>query len=113
MRAGNLRKRASFAARDPNAIGASGERLPQWTMVSGGSSMPCMLVPMRGREVEEAGADVWRQPLDLVVRSNSVTRTITTEHRVTVDGYTYNIRDIHNPDQRNRKLVMRVEVAPE
>lgn len=113
MRGGMLRKRASFESRDPAAVDASGQRLAQWTAVSGGSSVPCDLVPKRGTEVVEAGGTQDRAPKELIVRSDSTSRSITTSHRVTVDGVTYNIRDIHNPDRRDRKLVMWVEEAPE
>lgn len=114
MRAGTLRKRATFQARTPGASGASGERLSSWANVPGASSVPCSLLPRRGVETEEAGGLHERQEMVLRCRSNSKTRAITPRHRVTVDGITYNIRSIVNPDQRDKALEMRViEGEPE
>jgi head-tail adaptor len=114
MRAGGLRKRANFEARNKGAAGPSGERLAAWATITGAGSVPCSLLPRKGAEIVEAGGIRTAQELVLTCRSNSVTRTITPDNRVTVDSVVFNIRAIVNPDQRNRALEMTLDQgAPE
>lgn len=108
MRAGSLRKRVTFEEVNEGAVGDRGERLAAWRAVSGGSCVPCALLPRRGGEREDFGGLTEYQEFDLITRSNSVTRAITPAHRATVDGVLFNIQSVTNPDQRNRKLVFRV-----
>ena len=107
MRAGMLRDRVAFQRLDttPDAYGnPSGGTFTTFLTVAG------QLIPERGRERVDAGRLESAAGATLEVRSSSDTRGVTPADRVLINGTTvYNIREIDNPDRRNRRLVMVLE----
>lgn len=105
MRAGDLNKRARFEALVRTSDGGGGyDELWQHLM-----TVWAQFSPERARErlqagrLESAFAGVVR------IRSSSMARTITQQHRVVIGGVTYDIKSVSNPDQRNDMIEMSVE----
>lgn len=105
MPAGQLRDQVTFQRATRTADGAGGATLV-WQNVRtvwGGFR------PQRGRETLEAGRLESAVAGVLTVRSSPDTRDITAADRVQIDGASYQIRTITNPDRRNKMLEMVVE----
>ncbi len=105
MRAGDLRKTARFLALVRTEDG-SGGAVETWQAAL---VVRCQLSPVRAREAIQAGRLASAAAAVLRIRSSSASRSITARDRVEVDGVTYNIRSIVNPDGRNVMLEMGVE----
>lgn len=105
MPAGALRFRATFQ-RETRTTNASGGATSSW-----GTYHECWagFVPERGVEVLQDGHLQASVAGTLTIRSSTETRGIAEDDRVVVDGNTYQIRRIINPDQRDRYLEMVVE----
>lgn len=105
MRAGDLNKRARFEelVRVPDGGGGYDETwqplLTVWAQFS----------PERARERVQAGRLESAFAGALRIRSSTAARQITQQHRVVLDGVTYDIKSVSNPDQRNDMIEMSVE----
>ncbi|MGX9392564.1 phage head closure protein [Nitrobacteraceae bacterium UC4446_H13] len=105
MRAGSLNKRATFQRFTSVSDGAGGvtetwsDFVAVWAQFS----------PERAREKIQQGRIADNQAGALRVRSSSTTRQIGPTYRVVLDGVTYNIRSVVNPDQRNDMLEFAIE----
>lgn len=105
MGAGQLRKRVTFEREQRSADGAGGAAVkwvPELTVWGG-------LITERGRERLEAGRLESANTAILKVRSSSAARCIDASYRAQIDGVSYQVRSIDNPDQRNKYLEMVVE----
>lgn len=105
MRAGTLNKRALFQVEQETPDGAGGVAR-EWVE---SATLWCQFSPERGRERIQGGRLSSNFAGVLRVRSSATSRGITQVHRVTLDGVTYNIRSVTNPDQRNDMIEMVIE----
>lgn len=105
MAAGPLRDRVTFqrATRTPDGAGGAALAWTDEVTVWGGFR------PQRGRETLEVGRLESAVAGVLTVRSSPDTREITAADRVQIDGESYQIRTITNPDRRNKMLEFVVE----
>jgi len=105
MLAGGLNKRARFEAlvRTPDGGGGYDEAwvplVTAWAQFS----------PERARERVQAGRIESAFAGVLRIRSSAAARQITQQHRVVLDGVTYDIKSVANPDQRNDMIEMSIE----
>lgn len=107
MRAGRLRNRVEFQ-RPVEMTSPIGEAYRGWETVARRWGD---LLQMRGREQLAAGRLQSEVPGTLQVRYDSVTKEITPDHRVLIDGAEYQIRSIVDVDMRRRTLEMVVETG--
>lgn len=105
MKAGTLNKRARFESQVAVSDGAGGSTLSWQEYVT----VWAQLSPERAREKIQQGRIADNQTGVLRVRSSSATRLIDGKYRVVVDGVTYNVRAVINPDGRNDMLEILVE----
>lgn len=105
MRAGRLRTPCRFERKTSTPDGAGGSTQTWQTIVE----IKADYRPDRFVEVSAAGAVRATQSGVLQFRSCTETRVITETDRVFFDNALWNIRDIRNPDRRNRMLEAVVE----
>lgn len=105
MLAGLLNKRARFERLERVPSGAGGYS-EQWVEHA---TVWAQFSPERGRERVQQGRIASAFAGVLRIRSSVTARAITQAHRVVLDGVTYNIRSIANPDQRGDMLEMVIE----
>lgn len=107
MRAGRLRNRVEFQ-RPVEMTSPIGEAYLGWETVARrwGDYRP-----ERGREKLEAGRLESSNAGTLQVRFDSVTKDVTAEHRVLLDGVAMQIRSAMDPDMRRRTIEFVVEVG--
>lgn len=105
---GRLRKRGYFERLKKRVDDAGGGFAPTWLPVL---TAWCQIIPQNGSERIAAGRLEAAALSTLRIRSSAEARTITEADRVIVDGLTYNIRGIDNPDSKNRFLEMLIEVG--
>lgn len=105
MKAGTLNKRATFQSEVSVPDGAGGSTLSWQDYVT----VWAQLSPERAREKIQQGRIADASAGVLRVRSSTATRLIDATYRVLVDGVTYNVRGVANPDQRNDMLEFPVE----
>lgn len=104
-RTGQLNKRATF--QEPiKADDTGGGHDHSW---SAGFTVWAHFMPEQGRERLEAGRLESAYMAILTIRDSVQARTITTSHKVIVDGKDHQIKTITNPDQHNRFIEMLVE----
>lgn len=103
--AGRLNRRVTFQAEVQTPDGGGGYVLAwsSFLTVWGGFQ------PERGREALAAGRLQSAASGVLTVRVSSDTETITTDHRVLIDGEPYQVRSIGQPDQSRKFYEMVVE----
>jgi SPP1 family predicted phage head-tail adaptor len=105
MRAGRLRDRVSFQAKQSTPDGAGGstvgwvEQFTRWGQV----------IEDKGRERVEGGRLASPFSAVLSIRSSTQARQITTAWRCVIKGEAWNIRSIGNPDRRNQRLELVIE----
>ena len=105
MAAGSLRKRITFRSEIEAADGYGGYALTWSDLTTVWGSFK----PERGSEKVEAGRIAETLAGVMRVRSSTTTRQITTSHIAVMNGQSYNIKAVSNPDQRNRFLEITVE----
>lgn len=105
MRAGRLRDRVTFQepVRVSNGAGGNTKTWSDVVTVWGAYS------PERGREQLAGGAIQATGRGVLQIRYSSTVAVITEEHRALINGETYNILSVTNPDRRNRALELVLE----
>lgn len=107
LRAGRLRHQCRFERMDttPDQYGAASG---VWTAVAsvwGGLSLETASESVEAGRLQGGASGV------LTVRSTPATKAITTADRVVIDGATYAIRSIVNPDGRGAQLIMSVDTG--
>jgi SPP1 family predicted phage head-tail adaptor len=105
MRAGSLNKRATFQHFTSVSDGAGGVT----EMWSDFVTVWAQFSPERAREKIQQGRIADNQAGALRVRSSTQTRQIDATYRVSLDGVTYNVRSVINPDQRNDMIELAIE----
>lgn len=105
MAAGRLNQRITFRSEVQASDGAGGYGLT-WTDLT---TVWGSFKPQRGSEKVEAGRLAENLAGVMRIRSSATTRQIAAGYIAVMDGDTYNIRSVSNPDQRNRFLEMTVE----
>ena len=105
MRAGSLNKRATFQRFTSVSDGAGGVT-ETW---SDFATVWAQFSPERAREKIQQGRIADNQAGALRVRSSTQTRQIDATYRVSLDGVTYNVRSVINPDQHNDMLEFAIE----
>lgn len=105
MKISTLNKRATFQRFTSVSDGAGGTT-KTWTDFA---EVWAQFSPERAREKIQQGRIADNQAGALRVRSSTATRQIDATYRVTLDGVTYNIRSVINPDQRNDMLEFAIE----
>jgi head-tail adaptor len=106
MRAGRLNRRVSFQRLDstPDEYGNVSQGTWAELFTTWGN-----LRETTGREIIEGGAIHAPVSATLMVRGNSLTRTVLPADSAVIDSVRWNIRTITNPDQRGAWLLMVVE----
>lgn len=105
MRAGSLNKRATFQKLTTVSDGAGGTT-KTWADFT---TVWAQYSPERAREKIQQGRIADNQAGALRVRSSTKTRQIDATYRVMLDGATYNVRSVINPDQRNDMIEFAIE----
>ncbi|MGB5903808.1 MAG: phage head closure protein [Xanthobacteraceae bacterium] len=105
MDAASLNRRATFQVFETVSDGAGGVT-KTW---SDFTTVWAQFSPERAREKIQQGRISDNQAGALRVRSSTKTRQIDATYRVVLDGITYNVRSVINPDQRNDMLEFAIE----
>ncbi|WP_315833900.1 phage head closure protein [Bradyrhizobium prioriisuperbiae] len=105
MRAGPANKRATFQLLQTVPDGAGGgseswvDHATVWARFSPENAKEKI---QQGRIADAAAGTLW-------VRSSDAMRQVNDTFRVLLDGKTFNVRSVANPDQRNKDIVMIIE----
>lgn len=105
MKAGTLNKRATFQAFTTVSDGAGGTT-KTWTDYQ---TVWSQFSPERAREKIQQGRISSASAGALRVRSSPEMRAVDATYRVLLDGVTFNVRGVANPDQRNDMLEFPIE----
>lgn len=105
MAAGQLRKRITFRFETEVPDGGGGYELGWSDLATVWGSFK----PERGSERVEAGRIAETLAGVMRVRASTTTQQITTAHVAVMNGQSYNIKAVSNPDQRNKFLELSVE----
>ena len=108
MPAGPRRKRVAFERRAETDDGA-GNKVGAWTPLN--IERWAQVKPLGGTEEAFAGGLRATAARQIWVRSDSQTRTLTTDDRVIEGGRAWNIKVIENPDQRDKMLKLICEAG--
>ncbi|EKF39913.1 phage head-tail adaptor [Nitratireductor indicus C115] len=105
---GALRDRVTFY-REVETPDGGGGTVNGWSVIAGLVKVRGRFKPERGSERIEAGRMHSSVAGTLKVRSFALMRTVTAADVCLIDGETYVIRSITNPDRKNEYIEMTIE----
>ncbi|MGH0001310.1 phage head closure protein [Pseudovibrio ascidiaceicola] len=106
-RPGSFRDLVIFQREKTTPDGAGGS-ISSWEDI-GGAPYPAQFSPQRGRERVEAGQISSVASGILQIRYNPDLASLSEKDRVLLNGVTYNIRNVEQPDRRQRFLELVIE----